>query len=180
MKRGTEHEFICAEFFSVLITFAFVTTLIWEWKNTAALAEFNKPTVLIHHHELQCYSCTVSHTDVCTHTSIKWRVGYPAVKSTAEYGVLPFGEGEIHWSLSPNIKESIDAISHKDCCETYRQRRITHRREIWPQWLLSHTCFFHWIESGPNCQFDHWLAHTLYGVHYKEDSLRGISDTTRM
>lgn len=34
-------------------------------------------------------------------------VGYPA----AEYGVLPFAEREIHWSLSPDIKESIDDIT---------------------------------------------------------------------
>lgn len=45
------------------------------------------------------------HTDTHTRISIKWCVRYPAVKSTAEYGVLPFGEKDIHWSLSPDIKE---------------------------------------------------------------------------
>lgn len=67
---------------------------------------------------LQRYAEPHTHTDIHTHahTSIKWCVGYPAVKSTAEYGVLPFGEREIHWSLSPDIKESIDAMPHKDWC----------------------------------------------------------------
>lgn len=59
---------------------------------------------------------------------------------TTDYGVLPFGEREIHWSLSHNIKGSIDAIPHEDLWETCRRRRITHHRGIWPQ-LLSQYLF---------------------------------------
>lgn len=47
-------------------------------------------------------------------TSIKCCVGFPAVKSTAEYGVHPFWESETHRSLSPYIKDSIDSKPNKD------------------------------------------------------------------
>lgn len=68
---------------------------------------------------------------------------------TADYRVLPFGERDIHWSLSHNIKESIDASSLKDWCEIHRWRRITHSKGIRPWWPTPPSIFFffHWTES---------------------------------
>ena len=40
-----------------------------------------------------------THTHTHTHTA-EWCVVYPAAKSTAEYGVLPFGGGKGVWSIA--------------------------------------------------------------------------------
>lgn len=113
-------------------------------ESPAALVEYSKTNcALIYHLKLQCYNSTASrtlahdtHTHMHTQASIKRCVGHAAVKSTAECGVLPLREErEIHWSLSPDIKGSIDAKSQQGWCWLkLRQRGITHRTGIWLLW----------------------------------------------
>lgn len=104
--------FVCAECCVVFITLAFVRTLIWVWKNMSALVESNKASVCwlitLNYNARTAQWTTHTYTYRCSlhkPASIKWCVRYPAVKSTAEYGVLPFREKDIHWSLPPDIKE---------------------------------------------------------------------------